>query len=61
MAPDQTTGEEKRWSVFVGGGEVNDYLMDFNEATALGQEYVNDGYDDVSVYQYDTGEELRLW
>ena len=60
MKPQLTDGTEKRWTVFVGGTEVNDYLMDFTRATALAQEYADDGYDDVVVMQYDTGEEQRI-
>lgn len=60
MKPSLTTGEEKRWTVFVDGAEINGYLLDFETACKIAQEYSNEGYKDVSVYQYDTGEELRI-
>ncbi len=61
MKPVITDGTEKRWSVFVGGVEVNDYLMTFDAADELAMEYyIHDNYDDVVLYQYDTGEEVRV-
>ena len=61
MRPTLTDGKEKRWSVFVGGVEVNDFLMTFDDADELAMEYyVHDDYDDVVLYQYDTGEEVRV-
>lgn len=59
MTPQLTDGKEKRWTVFVGGVEVNDYLLDFERASDLAQEYLDDDYDDVVLMQYDTGEEIR--
>jgi hypothetical protein len=60
MRPTLTDGEEKRWTVFVGGVEVNDYLHNFDDAIRLAEEYIDDDYDDVVLYQYDTSEEVRL-
>ena len=61
MRPVITDGTEKRWSVFVGGVEVNDYFMTFDDADELAMEYyINDTYDDVVLYQIDTGEEVRV-
>ena len=60
MGPILTDGTEKRWAVFVGGAEVNDFTMNFNDAASLGEDYLEDGYDDIYLYQYDTGEEIRL-
>jgi hypothetical protein len=40
---------KKRYSVFVGGIEVNDYDMKKQEAMDLVDEYINDGYDDVEM------------
>ena len=37
------------YSVFVGGGEVNDELLDLDNAHDLAMNYVNEGYEDVSV------------
>lgn len=39
----------KTYSVWVGGGEVNDYYLDINEAFELAEAYKNEGYDDVIV------------
>jgi hypothetical protein len=35
------------YSVWVGGVEVNDYLLDCKDAFELMQKYYVDGYDDV--------------
>lgn len=43
---------EKKYTVWVGGIEVNDYLMSKTDAEALAEEYREDGYDDVVVEQY---------
>ena len=42
----------KQWSVFVGGGEVNDYLLTKDEAYQLAAAYAADGYDDIAVCKY---------
>lgn len=60
MSPVQTDGKEKRWSVFVDDTEVNDFLMTFDRASDLAMEYADDFYEDVVLYQYDTGEEVRI-
>lgn len=60
MQPSLTSGEEERWSVFVGGAEVNDSLLDFDTACVLAQEYLDDDYNDVMLMQYDTGETIRV-
>ena len=60
MNPVLTDGSEKRWSVFVGGSEVNDNLMNYSTALELADDYIEDAYDDVVLYQYDTAEEVRL-
>ena len=38
-------------SVYVGGDEVNDYKMHIDDAKDLALEYIEDGYDDVVIYQ----------
>jgi len=38
-----------KYTVWVGGGEVNDYYLTKNEAEALAEQYRNDGYDDVEI------------
>ena len=37
------------YSVWVGGVEVNDNLIDYKSAFALAYEYQVDGYDDVRI------------
>lgn len=61
MKPVITDGTEKRWSVWVGGVEVNDFYMSFEDADELAMAYyVDDTYGDVVLYQVDTGEEVRV-
>lgn len=39
-----------KYTVWVGGVEVNDYYLDSeSEANELANEYIDDGYDDVIV------------
>jgi hypothetical protein len=38
-----------RWSVWVGGGEVNDYLVTMNEAKLIANNYLDENYDDVVI------------
>ena len=45
--------ESKIYSVWVGGFEVNDYLLTKEDAEDLAQEYINDGYTDVAITEYD--------
>jgi hypothetical protein len=40
---------EKKFTVWVGGIEVNDYLLTLQEAEELAEEYEMDGYDDVII------------
>ena len=42
---------EEKYSVFVGGVEVNDYLLNREEAENLAFEYEDDGYDDVVIQE----------
>jgi len=39
----------KVYTVWVGGTEVNDYLLSLADAEKVKQEYNNDGYDDVII------------
>lgn len=41
--------KENRWSVFVGGMEINDYLLPLQAAQNLANLFERDGYDDVAV------------
>jgi hypothetical protein len=38
---------ENRWTVWVGGSEVNDYYLDYETASDLAEDYVNKGYANV--------------
>ena len=39
------------WTVWVGGGEVNSYLLSKEQAKDIAQEWKDKGYDDVVVEQ----------
>lgn len=39
------------WTVWVGGGEVNSYLLSKEQAEDIAQEWKDKGYDDVVVGQ----------
>ena len=41
--------EDKKYSVWVGGVEVNDYYLTEEKANELADEFINDGYDDVVI------------
>jgi hypothetical protein len=43
--------KDMKYTVFVGGFEVNDYLLNRDQAESLAQEYKNDGYDDVEIQE----------
>ena len=42
----------KIFTVWVGGSEVNDYLLSLREARELAKEWRSQGYDDVKVDYY---------
>lgn len=44
--------EEKKYSVWVGGIEVNDYLLTLNDANVLANEFTGRGYSDVKIDKY---------
>ena len=37
------------YSVFVGGAEVNNYLLTKEQAEKLANDFLNDGYKDVQI------------
>lgn len=39
----------KKYTVWVGGVEVNDYLLTKENADKLAEQYKNDSYDDVVI------------
>jgi hypothetical protein len=43
----ETTG--RTYSVWVGGIEVNDYLLSWSDAHTLAAGYIDEGYDDVQI------------
>lgn len=38
-----------KWTVWVGGGEINDYLLTYEQANYLAGYWIGRGYDDVAV------------
>jgi hypothetical protein len=48
-----------RYSVWVGGGEVNDYWITKKQAEYLKLHYKNEGYDDVSIVDNFTNEIIK--
>jgi len=52
----------KLYSVFVGGGEVNDYYyIDRSDAQAIAQGFLEDGYDDVMVVEIPQNEVAEMF
>lgn len=48
----------KLYTVWVGGTEVNDYLFtDYGDALDFASEYIDNGYDDVSIEDVSSGYE----
>ena len=43
----------KKFTVFVGGTEVNDYYLELPEATRIAMDYKRQGYNDVSIVSID--------
>ena len=41
----------KNYTVWVGGMEVNDYLMELSEAESLALIWTDQGYDDVHILE----------
>lgn len=39
------------YSVWVGGGEVNDFLLDRSQAESLALDYIDKGYEDVYIWK----------
>lgn len=40
---------DKKYTVWCGGGEINNYYMTIEEANILAIELTNEGYDDVFI------------
>lgn len=49
----------KKYSVFIGGTEVNDYFLTYNEAMNLAFDYFNDDWskEDIEVFDCTNGYE----
>ncbi len=41
--------EQQKYSVWVGGVEVNDYYLNLDQAENLADEYIIDNHDDVVI------------
>lgn len=41
------------YTVWVGGVEVNDFLLNLEEANKLAQKYISQGYPDVAIEKYE--------
>ena len=39
----------KKWIVWAGGTEVNDYYLDKAKAEQLANKYKSEGYDDIKI------------
>jgi len=45
--------KERKYSVWVGGTEVNDYLLTLDDATMIVYEWTERGYDEVGITKYE--------
>ena len=43
----------KEYTVWVGGTEVNDFLLTKEKSEELAESYIEDGYDDVAIDKVD--------
>jgi len=50
---------ELRYTVFVGGAEVNDWHLSWGQAVLLSQSYEVQGYDDVAIVCLETNEKVE--
>ena len=39
----------EKYTVWVGGSEMNDYYLSLSEAQTIARQYITDGYDDVII------------
>ena len=44
------------YTVWVGGVEVNDYLLTLEQAESIAKNWIDDGYDDVQIDVYKEGQ-----
>jgi len=49
---------EHKYTVFVGGAEVNDWYLTWGQAVLLSQSYEVQGYDDVAIVCVSTNEKV---
>lgn len=50
----------ERFTVFVGGGEVNNFLLPKDKALEIADSWIEDGYDDVVVCELVDGEFIPI-
>lgn len=50
-----------KYTVWVGGVEVNSHYLTLQEAQAIAKEYKDDGYDDVEIEAVSKAEQLRRY
>lgn len=53
------TSPERKYTVFVGGAEVNDHLLTWGQAVLLSQSYDVQQYDDVAIVDTNTNEQVK--
>ena len=51
---------KKIYSVWVGGGEANDYYLNWIEASQLALSYIGNGYDDAIIENIETDENFQF-
>jgi hypothetical protein len=49
MNPEGIHATPRIYSVWVGGVEVNDYLLSWSDAYTVAVRYIDKGYDDVAI------------
>jgi hypothetical protein len=49
MNPEGIHATTRIYTVWVGGIEVNDYLLTWSDAHTLAARYTDEGYDDVQI------------
>ena len=49
------------WSVYVGGDETNDFLLDELQAHEYAFNWVMEGYEDVMLHNHFTGQWFELF
>lgn len=50
-----------KYSVWVGGIEVNDYALTLEQATEWAEDYRKGNYDDVAIAKIEEDRKFRKW